>query len=436
MIVFGKNKFSKDEDIKWDPYKVVNGHFMIVGGSGTGKTYNIRKILRELMGNNADIDVHVLDVHGDIDIGDDVTSTVTFSETSDFGLQPLKISDDKEFGGVRKKVRTIISMINNTTRKLGTKQESVMIALLNDLYRAAGFYQEDSRTWSLSHDPRKNPKYKKIFPSMVDLKMFAKFKLEQIFLGSSSRAVHRLESLNKSIKSLESTTRKMSKSQHDEEETAKLSEKLDKLKGDAKTLYNEYIDSITTGRELEEIMKYDSMEVIKSVYERIDGMLSTGIFKSTKPNFDTSKKVKRYVIKSLNSDEQKMFVDILLEDLFMEAKERGEQKGVKTFIVIDEAHKFINDDDGHVINIIMREARKFGVGLILASQSFGHFSEDIIANAATKIVLGIDEMYHEISAKKLRVEAKRFTYITPQKTAMIQVKNKGDMNNRFLDVLF
>jgi len=436
MIVFGADRFDKTKKIIWDPLKVVNGHFMIVGGSGSGKTYNIRKILREIISTDDSIRFHIIDVHGDIDIGEDVTSTKTYSETANIGLQPLKISDDLDFGGVRKKVRSFISMINNTSRTLGTKQEPVFNYLLTDLFRAAGFYQEDSRTWKLENDPRKNVKYKKTYPTMMDLKMFTKYKLEQIFAGTNSKAVHKLENLNKTVKSLESVGQKMNKNKHDADFVAKLEEKMDKLKTEAKTLYGEYIDSIQTGRELDEILKYDSMETIKSLYNRIETMISTGIFKSQEADFDTNKPVKRYKIHTLNKDEQKMFVNILLEDIFMEVKRAGEQDGVKTFIVIDEAHIFITDDDDHIINVIMKEARKFGLGIMLASQSFGHFSEDVIANAATKIILGIDEMYHEVSAKKLRLEPKQFSYITPHKSALMQIKNKGNSSNKFTHCVF
>ena len=48
----GYQKF-KPNDVKyWDSLKVVNHHWIIVGGSGMGKTYNIRNILRELSKQN------------------------------------------------------------------------------------------------------------------------------------------------------------------------------------------------------------------------------------------------------------------------------------------------------------------------------------------------------------------------------------------------
>jgi len=435
MINFGKDKW-KGEPVNWVSDKVINGHFVLVGGSGTGKTYNIRKILKQLIKEDPELKIHIIDVHGDIDIGEEITSSISFSETSDYGLQPLEISSDIEFGGVRKKIATLVSTLNNTTRQLGSNQETVFRTLLTDLYRASGFYQEDYKTWSLDYDPRKNAKHKKVYPTLTDLKLFAKFKLEQMYMGASSTAVRELEVLNKNVKKFDALSKKLKQTENSKDEHDKLLDKFDKVKETVKETYVNYIDNITTGRELEDILKYDSMDTIKRVYERIEAMLATGIFKSTKPKFDETKPIKRYVIKSLNTEEQVMFAEILLEQLFVEAKTIGEREGLKTLIVIDEAHIFVKDDNDHIINIIFRESRKFALGLMLASQSFGHFSEDIIANAATKLILGIDEMYHAASANKLRIEAKRFSYIIPQKTAMVQIKEKGSMTNQYLDISF
>ena len=127
-------------------------------------------------------------------------------------------------------------------------------------------------------------------------------------------------------------------------------------------------------------------------------------------------------------------IDVLAEGLFLAAKRKGERSGYDTFLVIDEAHNFVSDDPTHITSIISKEARKFGMGMVLASQSLSHFPEDIIGNAATKVILGIDEMYHEQTAKKLRIEAKRLGWIVPKKSALIQIKT-GDMANRYLDVM-
>src|SRR3546814_19228678 len=58
-----------------------------------------------------------------------------------------------------------------------------------------------------------------------------------------------------------------------------------------------------------------------------------------------------------------MFAEVLLERLFLEAKARGQRDNPDTFIIIDEAHKFMSPDNEHIMNRMAREVRKFGVGL-------------------------------------------------------------------------
>ena len=106
-ILLGQDKWDKSTNPKkiiLNTKTLINNHMMIVGGSGSGKTHNLRKIIRELVKDQKNT-IHILDVHGDIDIGNDVTDTIKFSESSLNGLQPLAISSDLDYGGVRKKIR-------------------------------------------------------------------------------------------------------------------------------------------------------------------------------------------------------------------------------------------------------------------------------------------------------------------------------------------
>src|SRR3546814_19778215 len=84
------------------------------------------------------------------DWSSDVCSSDLITE---YGLNPLEVTTDPEFGGVRRRINSFIAMINRTTSKLGVRQEAVLRALLNDLYELNGYDQRNPRTW----DPRKNP---------------------------------------------------------------------------------------------------------------------------------------------------------------------------------------------------------------------------------------------------------------------------------------
>lgn len=425
-MIFGTNKFAKpDEDahINIDFNRLVNGHAGIVGGSGVGKTHTIRRFVNGYLESNSNTRFHIIDPHGDMKISEE--SYVKFSETTTAGLNPLQIYADPDFGGVRKKVRSILSAINRS-RSLGSKQEACLINLMTDLFIANGFYPENPQSWNVNIDVRQNTKFPKKQPTMVDLKKFAENKLKQMLTGQNSKGVAKLEELFKKIRSLDNGFTNEAKGK--EVDVAK-------LKSDCINAYSEYVNNIQTGRELDEIIKYNSTDVLKSVYEKICNLESTGIFKTGSLPFDQARNCWRYDIASLARDEQQMFCDTLLEDLFLKSKMSGEKTSIETYIVIDEGSIFMNEDPEHIINIIAKEGRKFGIAIVVASQSYSHFPDDLIANLAIKIVLAIDESFHDATARKLKIEPKRLTYIKPRHSCLIQLKSKGDLSNKFLDCI-
>lgn len=412
LIELGK---ANNRPYTWDSRKVINGHSIVVGGSGMGKTHFLRRFLSETMRQNPTAEFHVIDVHGDMSIpGADV---VTFRESAGYGLNPLSISDDPDFGGVRRRVRSFIGMVNRTSRKLGPKQESVMQHLLYDLYNNRGFIADQPATWS--ETPQRQS------PNMDNLMRYTNAKLRQMMIGASTKAVLSLDRLNKKYIALDRANLR-AKGPEDVE--------LAGLKQECKDLYAQYIDEIETGREIEDIIKYNSKDVVQSLYDRIGNIVGSGIFKSTPPPFAPNSKVRVYAIQALSADEQRMFVDVLAEELFFEARKNGIRPEPNQFIIIDEAHKFVSDDEDHILTLISREARKFGLGMILASQSLNHFSEDVLSNACTKILLGIDEIFHDATARRLKIDAARLANIVPHRTAIAQVKNKGTLDNKFVEL--
>lgn len=176
-------------------------------------------------------------------------------------------------------------------------------------------------------------------------------------------------------------------------------------------------------------MRYDSTDVLKSVVDRLQNLEAIGIFKSGIPPFDPTNPVWRYNIHALSMEERKLIVLFRLEELFLAAVERGEQDHIVDVVILDEAHIYADDDPESPINRIAKEARKFGLMLVAASQSPTHFPEDFVASVATKIVLGIDEMYWRQSATKLRLREDALAWVTPTKTMLVQLKMKGETQN-------
>ena len=136
LVTFGKDFFAAKNDrteyISLDTSKLINGHMLIVGSSGVGKSYTIRRLIAEAQRSRAKVRFHVFDVHGDLEVPD--ASIVQFSEQAPFGLNPLRVNPDPDFGGVRKCIQNFIRTINTaSSTALGVKQEAVIRNLLLDV---------------------------------------------------------------------------------------------------------------------------------------------------------------------------------------------------------------------------------------------------------------------------------------------------------------
>jgi DNA helicase HerA-like ATPase len=400
-------------NVVWKEQDIINGHILLAGGSGAGKTFNIRKIVREMVRTAGhDLRVHVFDVHDDIDI--EGCSEVFFSESSNYGLNPLIVDPNPHTGGVRKAIQNFISTINKTSRQLGDRQEAVLRALLSDLYAANGFYSDRPETWLLRDGVER--KYPKKYPTIEDLNRMSYYKYKAMFVGGNNKTAAKLDKVNKHAMKIQRMAR--------EETNVENNEKFDQLKEDAIHSYTDYVTSIKSGRELDELLKFDSKTTLKSVLDRIDNLKSSGIFRNVAPDFSESNPIWRYRLKALSTDEKKMFVYFRLKELYDKALKRGPQDEIVEVIVIDEASMFMDQDPDNIISIMANEIRKFGTALVCASQAFTHFSLDFMGSTATKIILGIDELHWDKTSRQLQLDKKWLEWIIPQRTALIQMKRR------------
>lgn len=437
-ILFGMDSafIRKGENVPvvWDSKRVINAHMLIVGKSGTGKTFTLRKIIEQLQTqSNNKTRIRIIDVHGDIELPN--CSSIKFSESSEYGFNPLSINPDPDFGGVRKKIQSFMSALNKTSRKLGPKQESVLRNILLDLYAANGFYEKEPKSWSIFDNNGNrlmhNGKPKK-FPTLEDAYRYANFKHKAMFLGTSNKAILNLEEVNKRAKQRFFKQKNVHKAPT-VEEGEKLKAELVTAGENAVESYANYIQSIENGMELTDLIKYDSIDSIKSLVDRLGNLVSCGIFKNKEPKFDDNCDIWRYDIRALtNLDEKKLFVYCLLEEIFQNRVQEGQKDDVVEMIFLDEANLFFNDESDNIINIISKEARKFGLGLCCASQSPTHFSEDFLSNVGTKIILGLDQMFWDGSVRKLKIELQALEWIVPHQKMVVQISNKAELKNRFI----
>lgn len=496
QALFGHEVKTK-KPVLLDTLRSINGHVQVTGITGMGKTTQLRALITSMVKSASELGqplrVHVFDPHEDIELP--WCSEVKFSEATPYGYNPLEINPNRDHGGVRRAIEKFISAVKKH-KAIGTKQESVMRYLLEDLYASRGFKADDPNSW-IPDDPRMiremmigregrvyldvayehrgrfktllkdadsgkfrggfddDPAIKcwwvyeeyydgdmlmweprsifKTAPTIDDAVKFTERKLKAQFCGTNSAAMALLKDVNQAARGYHRKVAELSKrgAALSEVENEMLQRDLDNAKQKAVDAYTSYLDAIRTGRELDDLIRYSSTEVLTSVYERFQNLRAIGINNPVAPPFDPAMPIWRYRIMSLEIPVQRMFVDMVCRRIFERAIQRGHQKDVIEIIIADEAARYATDEEDNVLNAIANEARKFGLALWAASQTPGHFSDDFIKATGTIIILGLAAGDTNLAARKLGIDPAMLTQIKPQDTALIQIKNKGELQADF-----
>ena len=291
------------------------------------------------------------------------------------------------------------------------------------------FYDGEFLMW----EPRK---LFKTAPTLDDVVRFAERKLKAHYCGSNSAAMAHLKDVNLAARAYHRKVTDLNKREAslDDGELKELEKALNKAKEKAANAYNSYLDAIVSGRELDDMIRYNSTDVLTSVYERFQNLRAIGIYNPVPPPFDRTVPIWQYRIKPLEIPVQAMFVDMLCARIFERAIQRGVQSDVVELIVIDEGKRFVSESSEDVLSKISNEARKFGLGLWIMSQTPGHFPDDFIKSTGTIIVLGLAKGDSSLAARKLGIDEALFGTVIPQKTALVQIKAKGSLSAEFQTV--
>lgn len=482
----GARRSGRELPVEWDPARLANPHIMLAGMSGAGKTHTIRKLIASMQASTSvALRVHVFDVHGDILI--DRASSVMFSEQSQSGLNPLRVSPNPHYGGLRKQIQLFIGTINQVSSSpLGVKQVSVIRNLLYDVYAMHGFLADDPTTWSVNPDhevlidggadnrlylnvprddkdaakalgARWDPDKSKMLwwipadqykgsitkwlpktigrtnPTVSEVLVYARRLLQMSFLGADQESVANLELFHRAAVAYQRKALDQAKLGERAWSDVALTEAVDKAGQRAVTSYADYVESVSTGVELENLMKYDSTDVLKSVVDRLENLVGTGLFKNKPLPFSSAAPVWHYQLDALRTEEQKMFVFFRLEELWAQARARGHSDEVRDVFILDEFGRYSTaaQDPDHIINVLARESRKYGIALVVAGQNPEAFSDDLASSIGTKVILGVDESYWRSLTSKMRIEDTLLQWIKLQKTIAVQFKEKGATKNEW-----
>jgi len=156
--LIGPDMFKKRVPRTWNPDELNNGHLLIWGGSGSGKTLILKDIVAYLRDRNKHI--HVLDLHGDVEVeGGNEMEFGTWD--SQYGINPFEFLREYN-AGPEQQANVIVEMFRKTyMRNMGPLQEAVLRKLIMDTYELKGIKPRDMQTWG----PEDNSK----LPVMEDM---------------------------------------------------------------------------------------------------------------------------------------------------------------------------------------------------------------------------------------------------------------------------
>ena len=142
-------------------------------------------------------------------------------------------------------------------------------------------------------------------------------------------------------------------------------------------------------------------------------------------------------IKDLSDDQQILFVKLRLQAIFERWKLAGPTPTgteLRHIVMLDEAPKYFTDDTDDIINVIGREARKFGIGLWCGAQAPTAFPDDFLTNCGATVLLGIHTKYRAQSAKNLGITEESLRYIRPKEVLSVQLRTAGRADPPFINI--
>ena len=103
---------------------------------------------------------------------------------------------------------------------------------------------------------------------------------------------------------------------------------------------------------------------------------------------DLKQGINSFSLSSMKSEGMRLiYLHELLRRLYQDMKGNEKERGISMYIMIDEADFLISSagSGSYMVNQLIGEGRKYGVGVILATHTASDLNKQIIANASTFI---------------------------------------------------
>ncbi len=419
---------------------LINGHMMLAGMSGTGKSYQIEQYLAACIRNKVVVDV--MDVAEELDFGGPHSRAVKYSAATRLGYNPLVVYTNEHSGGPVNQIHYVVDLIHKASgAPLGPRQIRALHNLIGDLYHLRGIYPDNPRSWHKREiterqwEEMKNAHdygaMRDFYPTLGDLEEYAERKVQQLKLGTTGQCVTALNRVMSSASKMQSINSRYGKAPPADQQ--KLADQLNREKEKAKDAYNSFIDMIETGREFTDAMKYTDSETLEGVLDRVRAIRSTGICNSNPPDFGDAL-VRVHGIKDLRDEFKNMHVYNRAEQFLRECIDAGKQPTLRRVFLVDEAHRYFTADRDNPLNRIANEGRKWGAALVMASPSPKHFSEEFFTNCGTIMLLGINDKFWPDAIRLMSITREDLVRTRPKEMLMLKMHVSGEQAPRFMGV--
>lgn len=446
--LFGLSEYALRQDktqrpVFYEPERLINSHLLLCGTSGSGKSWQTRRLLAAASRDGVQIDI--FDVHEELDSVEGAVSC-KYSQATQYGYNPLVLDPDPHDGGVYKQADFIVGLVKQVTTQFGSKQEAALRNLIIDCYASRGVFADNPKTWLRQQitsverrqmiDSKRWSDLRNYYPTLDDLLEYAERKVMGIMFGGDNKCMAQLDTVCRVNLQFQNASSKFNRQGVSEAEKESL-KKTAESKGEALIeAFTAFVRENPT-REPKDLIKYDSKEVLTSVYQRLQLLASSGIMGANAPDFRGAH-VRNHQIKSLGDAQQVMLTKLRLRAIFDHYKKMGPTETgteLRHVIFLDEAPKFFSDDKDDIINVISREARKFGIGLWCAAQQPTAFPEDFATNCGATILLGIHSSFWKGTQTKLRISEETLKYIKLKETISVKLMQEGRSDPPFVNVV-
>ncbi len=132
------------DGVVWNPVLLPNGHVVLIGASGSGKTQTLKAIAYELSKLFPDVRIIILDFHGDQQLPNEVCYPLDME--SPHGVNPLTIDLDTKGGGPALQSIAVAAVLKKALT-MGPNQEGLLLNVVAQCYSHRGIRQDDPTSW-------------------------------------------------------------------------------------------------------------------------------------------------------------------------------------------------------------------------------------------------------------------------------------------------